>query len=150
MYGASDTQCSWQDRPSFSTMTSLIASLSSDEQMLSRCRQLPRSPVSRVGAERPPPSPFLHGISVILERHPSIVNCTADPTRPELGPSLLHWAIENGCSSALLSKLLRAQCNLGLPKDSKGRTALSPALEHGKSAHMQVASLRCVPKLQPW
>ena len=40
MYGASDTQCSWQDRPSFSTMTSLIASLSSDEQMLSRCTQL--------------------------------------------------------------------------------------------------------------
>jgi len=114
MYGAGGTQSSWQDRPSFSTMTSLITSLASDEGTL------------------------LRSVANIISRHPSIVNSTADATRPELGPSLLHWVIENGGSAALLSQLLSAQCPFGLLRDPKGRTVLSPALEQGKSVHMQL------------
>jgi len=114
VYGAGGTACGWQDRPSFSMMTSLISSLAAEEHMLLRC------------------------VSVILMRHPSIVNTTADATCPDAGPSLVQWAIENGCSSSLLAKLLNAQCSLGLLRDSSGRTAISPAIEHGKSAHMQL------------
>jgi hypothetical protein len=92
------------------------------------------------GHFKPSDSSFLlvTGVSVILMRHPSIVNTTADATCPDAGPSLVQWAIENGCSSSLLAKLLNAQCSLGLLRDSSGRTAISPAIEHGKSAHMQV------------
>jgi len=114
LYGAGGTECSWQDRPSFTAMTSMMATLANNEEMLLRC------------------------VDVILHRHPSIVNATPDPSTPELGPSLLHWAIETGSSSKLLASLLRARCSLGILPDSRGRTALSPALEQSKSAHIQL------------
>jgi len=114
VYGAGGTACTWQDRPSFEMMTSLISTLAAEEEMLLRC------------------------VSVILAKHPSIVNISPNPLQPDKGPSLLQWAIENGCSSALLAKLMTTKCSLGLQMDPKGRTCLSPALEHGKSAHMQL------------
>jgi hypothetical protein len=121
MYGAGGTRHSWDDRPSFSVVTELIASLVGDEQSLYRC------------------------MNHLVTRHPSVINmCPQSEQKPEHGPSLVHWAVENTSSNKLLELLLSASCGVGLLPDGNGRTAIHAAIEHSKLFHMRLLSTAIV------
>ena len=114
MYGAGGTSFAWHDRPSYSVLTDLMTSLASDEATQLRCME--------------------H----IVERHPSVVNMTSTAHDPESGKSLLHWVVAHSSSSRLLERLLKADCWLGLLRDSDAQSLLKAAVDLGKWAQMRL------------
>jgi len=80
-----------------------------------------------------------------VTRHPSVINmCPQSEQKPEHGPSLVHWAVENTSSNKLLELLLSASCGVGLLPDGNGRTAIHAAIEHSKLFHMRLLSTAIV------
>ena len=110
MFGKGGMACSWDEQPSFIVLSSWVqAMLSSEEQLL-------------------------HMISLILDRHPAVVNTS----HPEKGGSLVQYVIQNTNQPKLLEKLLTANCRIGLPRDWRGRSPLHVAIEHGKWRALQL------------
>lgn len=110
MYGAGGLYHSWREQPSIDVVCSMIVSMAGNEEQL------------------------LHCIELILARHPAMVNAC----HPETGVSLISFVVAHTNHPKLLQAMLRANCELGLPVDQQGNSALHVAIRLGKWSSVQL------------
>lgn len=110
MYGAGGHHGTWRDQPSIEVISDMVVAMSSVEEQL------------------------LHMVKLVLERHPAIVNARFHND----GASLIQFVVTQTNQPKLLHALLQADCELGLPADCAGRSALHAAIELGKWHSLQL------------
>ena len=110
LFGAGGNSFSWQEQPAIEVMSDMILTMASNQETV------------------------LHSVQLVLERHPAIVNARFLDT----GASLIQFVITQTNQPKLLHALLRADCQMGLPVDHSGRSALHVAIEQGKWHSLQL------------